>query len=245
MRFHLKSIVAVFALMLAASPMAGAVDLISNGGFEMNSGVGQLVGTSVTNWSSSSGFPYNFLIDGNADSTGFTASTGGTPSQLHLSGPLSTPSSNNGFGTSPDGGYFFGAQVGFQVGSLSQTVGGLTAGNSYELNFYWAEANLTGNSASTTSAWSISFGSDTANTVGTLVASNGFNGWLTYTQTFTATSASQTLSFSPTGSGTGGFALLDGVSLHEVTIPVPEPSTYALAAIATGVMAALARRRKG
>ena len=42
MRFHLKSIVAVFALMLAASPMAGAVDLILNGGFEMNVGVGQL-----------------------------------------------------------------------------------------------------------------------------------------------------------------------------------------------------------
>jgi hypothetical protein len=245
MRFHLKSIVAVFALMLAASPMAGAVDLISNGSFEMNGGVGQLgVSTSATNWSSSSGFPYNFILNGNADVTGFTASTGGTPSQRYLSGPNSTPSSNNGFGSSPDGGYFFGAQVGFQVGSLSQTVGGLTAGNDYELNFYWAEANLTGNSAPTTSAWSISFGSETGSTVGTSVASNGFSGWLNYTQTFTASSASQILSFSPTGSGIGGFALLDGVSMREVTIPVPEPSTYALGAIATGVMAAIARRRK-
>ena len=249
MRFHLKSIVAVFALMLAASPMAGAVDLITNGGFE-NGTFGQIgVNGSLAGWASaaipSGGFPLNFNLASSMAQSGFSATFGMPPITVTkiLAGPDN--GNNNGLSQSPNGGNFFGAQVGSFVGPFSQTGGGLTAGNSYELNFYWAEANLTGNSASTTSAWSISFGSDTANTVGTLVASNGFNGWLTYTQTFTATSASQTLSFSPTGSGTGGFALLDGVSLHEVTIPVPEPSTYALAAIATGVMAALARRRKG
>jgi len=43
-------------------------------------------------------------------------------------------------------------------------------------------------------------------------------------------------------SGTGLGTYFYGASI--VTVPVPEPSTYALAAIATGVMAAVARRRK-
>jgi hypothetical protein len=41
-----------------------------------------------------------------------------------------------------------------------------------------------------------------------------------------------------TGTGLGGY--FHGAAI----VPVPEPSTYALAAIATGVMAAIARRRK-
>ena len=248
MRFHLKSIVAVFALIVAASLMAGAVDLITNGGFE-NGTVGQIgVNGSLAGWASaaipSGGFPLNFNLGSSMAQAGFSATFGGPPITVTktLAGPDN--GNNNGLSQSPDGGNFFGAQVGSFVGPFSQTVGGLTAGYSYELSFYWAEANLTGNSAPTTSAWSISFGSDTGSTVGTSVASNGFNGWLNYTQTFTPTSASQILSFSPTGSGTGGFALLDGVSMREVTIPVPEPSTYALGAIATGIMGILARRRK-
>jgi hypothetical protein len=247
MRFHLKSIVAVFALIVAASPMAGAVDLITNGGFE-NGTVGQIgVDGSLAGWVSaaipSGGFPLNFNLSSNLAQSGFSATFGMPPitdTQI-LAGPDN--GNNNGLSQSPDGGNFFGAQVGSFVGPFSQTVGGLTPGTDYELSFYWAEANLTGNSAPTTSAWSISFGSESGSTVGTQIASNGFNGWLNYTQTFTASSASQVLSFSPTGTGTGGFALLDGVSLRDATIPVPEPSTYALAAIASGVMAVLARRR--
>ncbi len=42
-----------------------------------------------------------------------------------------------------------------------------------------------------------------------------------------------------------GSSTFDSVTLNALTFTaVPEPSTYALAAIATGVMAAVARRRK-
>ena len=53
-------------------------------------------------------------------------------------------------------------------------------------------------------------------------------------------------------SATGTYTTLTSVTglpssvnaMSVVPVPVPEPSTYALAAIATGVMAAIARRRK-
>ncbi len=53
---------------------------------------------------------------------------------------------------------------------------------------------------------------------------------------------SQTVSYSMVNFGSSTF---DDVTFNALTFTVvPEPSTYALAAIATGVMAAIARRRK-
>ncbi len=54
---------------------------------------------------------------------------------------------------------------------------------------------------------------------------------------------SQTVTYSMVNFGTGAFH--DVVTFNALTFStVPEPSTYALGAIATGVMAAVARRRK-
>ena len=54
---------------------------------------------------------------------------------------------------------------------------------------------------------------------------------------------SQTVTYSMVNFGTGAFD--DEVTFNALTFStVPEPSTYALGAIATGVMAAVARRRK-
>jgi hypothetical protein len=54
--------------------------------------------------------------------------------------------------------------------------------------------------------------SDSVTTGTPALAYQGFSGWQAYTTTFTATSASETLTFTPTGSGQGGYVLLDGVS---------------------------------
>ena len=57
---------------------------------------------------------------------------------------------------------------------------------------------------------------------------------------YTINTATGALTAGPTISGTGLGTFFHGAGI----VPVPEPSTYALAAIATGVMAAIARRRK-
>jgi hypothetical protein len=246
MRFHLKSIVAVFALIVAASPMAGAVDLITNGGFE-NGTVGQIgVDGSLAGWVSaaipSGGFPLNFNLDLTLAQSGFSATFGMPPTTVTktLAGP------NNGYGNglsqSPDGGNFFGAQVGSFVGPFSQTVSGLTIGNQYEVSLYWAAASLTGATQSIIAGWSIDFGGSQVTTGTKTIAAEGFDGWNSFNYTFTAANSSQALTFTSIGNAANGFVLLDGVRMSEVA--VPEPSTYALAAIATAVMGVLARRRK-
>ncbi len=57
---------------------------------------------------------------------------------------------------------------------------------------------------------------------------------------YTINTATGALTAGPTISGTGLGTFFHGAGI----VPVPEPSTYALGTIATGVMATIARRRK-
>ncbi len=68
------------------------------------------------------------------------------------------------------------------------------------------------------------------------------NGTAGQQKLYTINTATGALTAGPTISGTGLGTRFHGAGI--VPVPVPEPSTYALAAIATGVMAAIARRRK-
>jgi len=120
-------------------------------------------------------------------------------------------------------------------------VTGLTVGNQYLLSFQWAQAQFTDSLAASTSGWGVTFGAESTSTGLVALAGKGFNGWSTFTHTFTASSPTQTLTILAQGTtNENPFVLLDGVSLQ----PVPEPSTYALGTIASGVMAYMARRRK-
>lgn len=250
------------AVALAAGQALAAPNLVTNGNFEAT-GVGQIdsviSGTGWTNSTVFNGFnnvsAFNFIVDTTADDA-LSGTSGGFPSEnsgtLHTNIFVHGPGNgtNNGFTGSSNGGKFLGGDGGYATGPVSQTINGLTVGHDYTLSFEWAGTQFTDQSGAYWVGWDGTFGSDTFSVggPGTSVASHGFKPWESASFTFTATSASQVLSFLATGpSGLPPFSLLDGVSLVDVTIvpppPVPEPESIALM-LAGGALLAGAKRRR-
>ena len=219
------------ALLSLGSGAQAAANLIVNGDFEsvsiatatQLSRPGMTSGATLTGWTNNG---YNFYFTpGSADTTGsyspeynnqlklWGANNGGT-------GPSYIPA------TSPTGGNFVGADGGYIVGSLDQTVTGLTVGQKYVLSFYWAAGQQAGFNGATTESWGVTFGGQTYNTVTVSTPNHGFSPWRQDTVTFTASATSQVLSFLATGSPAGvpPFSLLDGVTLFAA----PEPATWAV-----------------
>jgi hypothetical protein len=205
------------------SSVAQAQNLVKNGGFENNSGAGQLLWAPVTDWT--------LVI------TGISTPNLGVRSLAPGGVPLwgLTPwVNNNGFRASNNGGYFIVNDSDPQYGGgFSQVIDDLTPGNQYELNFEYAwvqEAPAGGNT------WQYvygTFGPESFQTPTGYLPSHGFDGgpvpadgdgWYTYTKTFTASSTSQTLKFLANGGPAGlpPMALMDGISLTDTT-PVPGP----------------------
>lgn len=243
---HRKSLtmttVLLSAVVASAAPALAGVELVTNGGFESNGGNGQLgYNTTATDWSlpvGNTGYAFLFA-PGTADTTGANGQFG----NLTLYGPGN--GNNNGLpATSPAGGYFLASDTDFQQAAISQTINGLTVGDEYTVGFWWAGAQQSGFSGSTEEQWEVSLGSDTQSTAFVMIPQAGFSGWMYQTFTFTATSASEALSFFADGTpGEPPFALLDGVTM----MAVPEPSTWAMMLVSFGGLgfaAAYRRRRK-
>jgi len=232
-----------FALTLSAAALTAvpalATNLVTNGDFAgaVNGQIG--FNTSVTGWStvpnSSGRNAYWFVFNPQGGTTsGTSADNSGAPSvygTLQLWGPGTGVSSQVPvpLTLSPDGGAFVGSDPAFQNAALSQTINGLTIGKTYDVSFDWASAGQAfhGSPGVPTSAgWDVTLGSQT-DTTGTIsIPYQGFSGWQTANLAFTATSASETLSFLAIGTNSAAlppFALLDSVS-----ISVPESSTWAM-----------------
>jgi hypothetical protein len=174
-------------------------------------------------------------------------------------GCLVVPSTTNSCGpgnnslwtwkTPPDGSNFValdadGANI---PGSISQTVTGLTPGTTYTLSFIQAAAQFMPLNGPTTETWIVTFGGQTQDSTTMTNASEGFTGWFTQSMTFTASSATQVLTFLASGTPNGAppTDLLADVALTGGTTntPTPEPATYAGVMIGLAGLLVFRRRR--
>jgi hypothetical protein len=214
-------------LMMAVT--AHANNLVTNGSFESTTaGNGQLgFNTNATDWSTTG---YNFLFaSGTGDTTGANGQYGG----LSLWGP-NNGSANGLPASSPDGGNYVAMDADFQVGAISQTITGLTAGDTYAVGFWWAASQQLGFDGATVQYLTVSLGGESETTSIYNLPNHAFSGWMYQTDVFTADSTSDTLSFLAGGSPqVPPFTLLDGVSMA----PTPEPGTLPL--LFTGLMSGL------
>jgi hypothetical protein len=261
MDFAQSGIIGLGLLVLAgvAAPVgATPINLITNGDFEQTTistasptfGSYQMNTANVTGWSTGTAGSwtggYNFLFAASSTGTsGTTADTTGayTPEYkqyLELWGPGN--GAINGLSTSPTGGNFVGADGAFQVGAITQVVGGLTAGQTYALTFNWAGAQQQGYTGVNSEGWIVNFGGDSFDTGFIGNTDKGFTGWRSTTVIFTAHAGSQVLSFLAEGlpSGVPPFTLLDSVTMFAV----PEPTSWGLMLVAVTGCAALAWRRR-
>lgn len=169
--------------------------------------------------------------------------------------------------TSPGGGNFIVADgaASYSV-AIYQTLTGLTPGTVYAVSFYYAAGQQDTFSGNTTEGWQVSLENsaqtsqvtangttiqDTptqANISGTStpgLASGGFQAWALETMDFTASSATQVLTFLSMGTPDGEppADLLSDVSLAATTggssSPVPEPASLATSAIGMAALVGL------
>jgi hypothetical protein len=219
---------------LGLTPMARA-NLVVNGGFETTSGgpvspdltpgSGQLgYNITATGWTTptpsaiTAPYSYDFLFaSGTADTTGAAGQYG----TLTLYGP-GNGHANGLPATSPTGGNYLGldADVAYDA-PVQQTVTGLTVGQTYALSFWWAGAQQTTFGGPTTDTLMATLGGVTQTTPTINVANQGYSPWTLVTFDYTATSASEVLSFLATGTpltpNEPPFVLLDGVDLESTT----------------------------
>jgi hypothetical protein len=241
---------ALAALAMFGARSAAAQNLVTNGSFTQFSSTptssfqfgtaGYTPPQTLTDWTSTG---YNFVFLPSS-----TAATG-EYGALSLWSPVSSPASANGFtNASPTGGNFVAADGDYQTASITQTINGLTIGQTYAVSFAWAGAQQSGAgyTSATSDYWTVSLlntvasTSQSFNTPTVTVAGEGFSGWMNQSFQFTATNTSEELSFLATGTpAVPPFALLANVSMT-----VPEPSGLALTATAIAGLVVLCRRRR-
>jgi PEP-CTERM motif len=248
------SVAALAALVCTAAAPAFAAEFVTNGSFEDVSGNG--------------GHPTFFLADGRGDVTGWTTSTNSDSNNILFAAPTDVATRHDGaeFGlwpsaeVTPPGNFvaFDGDPTPGARQTMSQMVSGLTIGETYHLTFDWAatQYQFVNGSAfgcsgcwtgATTNEFQVSLGAETHDTVLVDVASQGFAGWFTASMDFTATSASEMLTFLSEGGPTSlpPVALLDNVSLTGV-VPsgAPEPATWAMMGMGFAGLGLVAYRRR-
>jgi hypothetical protein len=244
--------VAGLAAALGAFAPASAANLVANGGFETTVGGGPNIFLdtgegALGSWSGGSSTTAIYA-PGAADTTGAEQGAG---TYIYLWGPnLPSPYAvaNGLTATSPAGGNYLAMDADSDFATaVTQMISGLTPGGHYDLSFYYAAAQYARPGygvwyGATQTGIQASIGADTFNAPQLAIASQGFSGWKHETYEFTASSTSELLSLLATSANHGvpPVALLDGVSITYL----PEPSAWAMMIVGTGLLGAVARRRR-
>lgn len=245
-----------FAILAGALLTAGAAsaqaNLVVNGGFEQygptgpsfynTQGVAPFPAYAPVGWTSDEvhGYYGNLIL---------APDYWGNPSEWGYVGV------DEGFNkVTPDGGNFLVSYTdpnatGGYYGAVSQTISGLTVGQTYTLTFYQAASTVFDHTETYSTPWNVTFGNSTQSSpLMSMPASVLHTEWEQVSMNFVATDTSQVLSFlgygTPNGMPQVIIAALDGVSL--TVAAVPEPSTLSMMLAAFGLAAALmtSRRRR-
>jgi hypothetical protein len=141
--------------------------------------------------------------------------------------------------TSPQGGNFVQSDSTPNYAlPITQSISGLTAGQSYTLSFYQAAGQGQGDTGATTDQWEVTLGSSTQYSALMSIPQGGMFPWTSQTLTLTADNTTDLLSFIAIGSGgVPPQIFLDGVDMEP---SVPEPSALMLL-LGVGVVCVLGR----
>jgi hypothetical protein len=243
---------ALALLTVGPAAKADGLDLVQNGSFEetslTGSGLFYTVGSSATQPSVETDWTVDCAGDHVGSCVGPTPiltvvfpGTGTTDYGYQGNALYPGTSPNTMPVSSPDGGNFVAADGDSNYNaSFSQTITGLTPGDSYLLAFYQAAAQQVGLSGATTEYWQVTLGTETLTSAVMNNPSEGFTPWNLQDLVFQATSATEVLTFLSVGTPNGEppIALLDGVSLVQTA---PEPSGLAL--VCAGVLGLFAVRK--
>ena len=221
-------LLSVSAASIVAMAPISAANLVTNGSFESTTATDKdYFAGKVTGWSGGNNLTF---ID-------FPGTADDPAKYLTVYGPFPA--------TSPDGGNFVEADGdGGFAGAFFQTIDNLVVGKSYTLTFYQAAGQQLGFTGSTTEQWQVSFGSDTQFSSLYSLPQGGVGPWQQQTMTFTASVASQVLTFLAVGTpgGTPPISFLDGVNLS--LSAVPEPASWAMMIGGFGLVGGAMRRRR-
>jgi Protein of unknown function (DUF642)/PEP-CTERM motif len=220
---------------LGTAQEATATNLLVNGGFETDVQVTPFFATFNIPAGSSAITGWN-VVQGNVDLT-VAVDYGPGANTLDLASVQDVDLIGDDRGS---GGVF---------GGLSQSFA-TVAGQMYRLTFDYSHNNGTFSSNGYAADVTVADGNAPANTVLSTEVSQAFNqnGWVAFSQTFTANSDLTLLKFIDTEGAFNAGVYLDDVSVEAVTAPVltgaaPEPSTWVMMILGFAGLGFLYRRR--